>query len=719
MAIKRIWSLEIWLLIFMAVILMLSITGHTEHAPHWSLWVAAGFLAFFMLARPKITGILIAAFPVVLIFLAHGLDLSVYSPVVFAGELGGELVAWIFNSGQAGVRLIWTFSFLAVFLIVYFQLLLISRGKNIAPLIFLGLVVFTILWYRRFSDVETGMFMFFAMGFPTASLVYIRKQSKLNRAWYKAAILGLSVLSALIVSIAPWDVDRLTVPEWLKLMTDPRAEEVPVKGEDGQAPGLPVTGKITGYSPGGELGGSVIDSHETVMRLELIEGVFPSSLYLRGRTSDYYTGYSWEKQEAEPAEGLDDAFNYVQIYDTELEIRFDYLEPEEDLFSLFPPSDIEIFGSNEYGRENLEYEADSFGNLQVPDPEFSGGYVMAGNVITRLDLNRIEQDAKLKKDLDELSPFLQVPDHLPERVKELASEITEDNGGDRQKADQIENFLRQFPYSREVPVLPPGEDFVDHFIFELGKGYCTYYASAMVVLLRLNDIPARYVEGYRVDHHFEAHYPHMHPDSPDMRQSVRSINVRKSNAHAWVEVFLQGYGWVAYEPTARYAVPLMLTDGAEEVVEDKEVEPVLTGADERRTGFGPGIYFAGIAVIGGLPVLAAFFRLYFKLHRPGTLRDIYGRVVKVKAAFSSTPLPGETPGKIASRLKEELPDMAGDIDLLISLYHNVRYSGKYHEERIKVEAGSNLIGLPLRLVFAYRNNMGLLQYLQGLVKLFF
>jgi len=63
MALKKIWHLEIWLLIAMAVILMLSITRHTEHAPHWSLWIAAGLLAFFMSARPKITGAIIIAIP--------------------------------------------------------------------------------------------------------------------------------------------------------------------------------------------------------------------------------------------------------------------------------------------------------------------------------------------------------------------------------------------------------------------------------------------------------------------------------------------------------------------------------------------------------------------------------------------------------------------------------------------------------------------------------
>ncbi|MFO7952167.1 MAG: transglutaminase domain-containing protein [Bacillota bacterium] len=713
MAIKKIWNLEVWLLFLMAAILMLSVTRYTEHAPHWSLWLAAGLLAFFFLVRPKITGALLVSIPALMIFMAHGLNWAVYSPVVFAGELGGELITWIFNPGHAGIRLVWTFTTLAVFLIVYFQLLLIARGKNIAPLVLLGLVTYTVLWYNRFPGVESGMFMFFALAFPVASFLYIRRQSKLDRFWYKAGILGLSMLSAFFVSIAPWDLDRLEVPEGLGLFTDPHAEEGPVSGEDGEDAGLSATGRITGYSPGEELGGSIVDSHETVMRLEVIDGIFPSSVYLRGRASDYYTGYSWEKQEAEAAESLDEAFNYMQAYESDLEMSVDYLEPGADLFGLFPPTEIELISSQEDGEGDLEYNVDSFGNLQAPDHDFSGEYVIEGKALTRLDLNQKEPQAELVKDPEALSPFLQIPEDLPDRVKELALDITDGAGGDQEKAKQVENYLREFPYTRETPNPPPGEDFVDHFLFDLGEGYCSYYASAMVILLRINNVPARYVEGYRVDHYFEEDHMQMNPDDPQLRDPAKSISVRKSNAHAWVEAYLQGYGWVAYEPTARYGVPLMLTEREEEQIEDEKEEPVLSEAEDDETGFG--LFFAGVAFFTGLPVVTAFSWLYFKLSRTGSSKDIYSRVVKVKASFGELPLPAETPGKIAERLKEELPGLAGDFDLMISCYHAARYSGKREES---TGAGSNLRGLPLRAMLAYRANMGLLQFAQGLVKLF-
>ncbi len=712
MALRRIWSLEVWLLIAMTAILMLSITRHTEHTPHWSLWFAAGLLAFFMTVQPKIIGAIIIAIPVTMAVLAHGFDLAVYSPLTFAGELAGELLSWIYDTSRAGIRLVWTFTSLTVFLIVYLQLLFVARGRNIAPLVLLGFAVYTYLWYNRYADVESSMFMFFALAFPAASFLYIRNQSRLDRMWYKAGILGLSVFSAFAVSIAPWDLDRLEVPEDFRLLTDPHAEQVVHPEAEGNGVGTSPAERVTGYSPGSTLGGSLTESHETVMRLELVEGMFPSSLYLRGRASDYYTGSAWEKREAEPAEDLDEAFAYMEAYESNLTIQVDYLEAEGDLFGFFPPTDIEIAGSED---DTPQYEIDSFGNLQVLEPGFAGEYLVSGKAITRIDLNRREPRTELEKDPEELAPFMQVPEDLPGRVEELAAELTEGTGSERAKAERIENYLRGYPYTRETPELPEGEDFVDHFLFELEEGYCSYYASAMVILLRLNDIPARYVEGYRVDHHYEEYHLQRHPDDPEMRQSVRVINARKSNAHAWVEAFLQGYGWVVYEPTARYGVPLMIGEVEDEEPVEEEEDPVVTETDDEKSPFGIAAFLTGAAVLLGLFAGASYLWLYVFFSRAGTPEDLYARVVKVRAAFSSLPRPRETPGMIAEKLKAELPVLTGEFEQMKVLYHSQRYANN-GEKAIRVEQA--LASLPLRAVAVYRGKMGFVQYARGLFKLF-
>jgi len=141
-------------------------------------------------------------------------------------------------------------------------------------------------------------------------------------------------------------------------------------------------------------------------------------------------------------------------------------------------------------------------------------------------------------DPGELAIFLQLPDTLPDRVGGLAHELTAgaDNNYDRLRI--LEHFLAStFPYTLDTEPLPPGEDFVYHFLFTAREGYCVHYASAMVVMARTLGIPARFVEGFIM------------PESPagDGRYWVTN-----RHAHAWVEAYFPGFGWVMFEPTAAY-----------------------------------------------------------------------------------------------------------------------------------------------------------------------
>lgn len=85
----------------------------------------------------------------------------------------------------------------------------------------------------------------------------------------------------------------------------------------------------------------------------------------------------------------------------------------------------------------------------------------------------------------------------------------------------------------------------DSFLFDTKEGYCVQYASAAVMLLRAAGIPARYAEGY-VAHGFSA--------SPDGDIAKYEVTVRDSNAHAWVEVYYDYYGWITYEATSSHVV---------------------------------------------------------------------------------------------------------------------------------------------------------------------
>ena len=131
--------------------------------------------------------------------------------------------------------------------------------------------------------------------------------------------------------------------------------------------------------------------------------------------------------------------------------------------------------------------------------------------------------------------YLQVPESVPPRVRQLAQEITRDAYSPYDKARAIEAYLRQIPYSLDVSTPPPDRDVVDWFLFDLRRGYCDYYATAFVVLARLSGLPARLAIGYA-------------QGQWDSTAGLYKITERE--AHSWPEVYFPPYGWVPFEPTA-------------------------------------------------------------------------------------------------------------------------------------------------------------------------
>jgi transglutaminase-like putative cysteine protease len=100
----------------------------------------------------------------------------------------------------------------------------------------------------------------------------------------------------------------------------------------------------------------------------------------------------------------------------------------------------------------------------------------------------------------------------------------------------LRSFNQTFSYSFEVPLL--GGDPIDDFLFEVRSGWCEHYASAFVFLMRAAGVPARVVIG------FQGGYYNL---------SGNYYAVRRSDAHAWTEIWIAGEGWVRVDPTAAVA----------------------------------------------------------------------------------------------------------------------------------------------------------------------
>ena len=131
--------------------------------------------------------------------------------------------------------------------------------------------------------------------------------------------------------------------------------------------------------------------------------------------------------------------------------------------------------------------------------------------------------------------YLALPESIPRRVWDLALDLTATKSSAYDKALAIESYLRTFPYTLDLGPPPEGPDLVDYFLFDLKRGYCDYYASAMAVLARAAGLPARVVIGYASG----TYVP---------EQAI--YDVTEADAHAWAEVYFPGYGWIEFEPTA-------------------------------------------------------------------------------------------------------------------------------------------------------------------------
>lgn len=121
---------------------------------------------------------------------------------------------------------------------------------------------------------------------------------------------------------------------------------------------------------------------------------------------------------------------------------------------------------------------------------------------------------------------------VSDRLAELSYEITKDAKSDIEKASRLEKYFTLSGYEYSLDYVPV-DDSIDYFVFESKTGYCANYATAMTLMARAAGLPARYVEGYAA---FE-------------KTEDDEYVIRDSHAHAFVEVYIPGAGWMTFDPT--------------------------------------------------------------------------------------------------------------------------------------------------------------------------
>lgn len=149
-----------------------------------------------------------------------------------------------------------------------------------------------------------------------------------------------------------------------------------------------------------------------------------------------------------------------------------------------------------------------------------------------------------KSNLEEITPeqrskYTKLPKNISASFMELTESITEGTKNDLEIIKAVKDYLNEnYKYSLEVEAVPDGESVIDHFLFEEKVGYCTYFATATTLMLRAENIPARYIEGFYMQ---------------DVNEEGL-FEIRGDDGHAWVEAYVSGKGWLTVDTTPGYEI---------------------------------------------------------------------------------------------------------------------------------------------------------------------
>jgi transglutaminase-like putative cysteine protease len=266
---------------------------------------------------------------------------------------------------------------------------------------------------------------------------------------------------------------------------------------------------------------------------------------------------------------------------------------------------------------------------------------------------------------DITAAYLQLPSSLPQRVRDLSARLAAGAANPYTIAIRIQNYLRlTYSYTLTVPPPPPGRDVVDYFLFEAPGGFCSYYATAMAVMLRSQGVPARVVTGYAT-----GTYDYTH----------QAYAVTTGSAHAWVEVYFPGFDWVEFEPTVSQ-VPFKYASLS-------QVVPGSTPAPEGQPSYLPlalATLLLGLGMVGGVALLLRFLGGGWPSLRGGAkidprrqAQDLYFTVRRalrqagVSAASSATP--NEFLEQAAPRL-EQCRSLSSALQQATEIYEEAAFS---------------------------------------------
>lgn len=395
---------------------------------------------------------------------------------------------------------------------------------------------------------------------------------------WKTAILALApLLGAVLLAVAAGTALPKFSPQW----PDPVPYLENVTGGAGTGDGEGGVQKVGYGENDSRLGGAFVQDDTLVF-----QAIVEDRQYWRAESKDQYTGKGWEDTLEEPVTGRDPGAIGYSLFEKGVETDpsqgfIDFTE-EADFGKLLYPYGMTAIGNLENPLEidlhtqTGEMETRSGGDSVQP-ASYSFDYGAPA-----FDLRQL-REAGGEDPVSVREKYLQLPSSVTERTKELASEVVSEYGNRYDKAKAVESYFSSngFEYSTtDVEVPEAEEDYVDQFVFETKKGYCDNYSTSMVVMLRAEGIPARWVKGFTGGEIKET-------DAELFGENLNAYDITSANAHSWVEVYFPDIGWVPFEPTQGFTNNADFTSGTDTdsgEPERSEESPEVEAPDQQQEG---------------------------------------------------------------------------------------------------------------------------------------
>lgn len=441
---------------------------------------------------------------------------------------------------------------------------------------FLVLTIFFIATLDTFTEYDGtfAMVKVVLLGLLMTVFLYAKNlilQVGITIHWYK--YFNLVMPAILLIGLV--SVGGILLPK-----SDPQwPDPVPfIKAATGQGGGVEGGNSVSkvGYGTNdSRLGGAFI-ADDTVVFLAQAD----SKQYWRVETKDFYTSKGWEQSDNIPNESahfnMNEDINYSIPTGPEESAKVAHINQINPFDFILQP----------YGMKRIEWDSNQLENHSdvglIMNTNSEKIYPYGNDKILKLErysvvyskptylYSDLQSEPKVPIDPIAFEPYLQLPETLPDRVVDLANDIVKGAKTPYQKARAIESYFSRngYKYETDDVAIPTAEqDYVDQFLFETKMGYCDNFSTSMVVMLRSQGIPARWVKGF------------MGGEIIDSNGSLRTYEVTNNNAHSWVEAYIPNVGWVNFEPTVGFSNMRSIEFDME--TSDREEELVLEEEEQR------------------------------------------------------------------------------------------------------------------------------------------